>query len=84
DGTVAVPGIDGELAEVLALVIYIDENNNDVYDAGTDTLIYDGFVKPGLEAEQLSNYAMAADYGSGGDKAVRIEWSIDSGVGNKI
>ena len=75
---------DGELAEVLALVIYIDENNDDTYDALTDTLIYDGFVKPSLEGEQLSNYAMAADYGSGGDKAFRIEWSVDSSVGNKI
>ena len=84
DGTVALPGVDGELAEVLALLIYIDENNDDTYVALDDTLIYDGFVKPGLEAEQLSNYAMAANYGSGNDKAVRIEWSIDSGVGNKI
>ena len=84
DGTVALPGVDGELAEVLALLIYIDENNDDTYVALDDTLIYDGFVKLGLEAEQLSNYAMAANYGSGNDKAVRIEWSIDSGVGNKI
>lgn len=84
DGTVAAPGIDGELAEVLKLLIYIDENNDDAYAALDDTLIYDGFVKPGLEAEQLSNYAMAANYGSAGDKAVRIEWSIDGGVGNKI
>ena len=86
DGTVASPGTDGELAEVLALVIYIDENNNNIYDAATDTLIYDGFVKgvTNLVGEQLSNYAMAANYGSGDDKAVRIEWSIDSSVGNKI
>lgn len=84
DGTVGSPGTDGELAEVLALVIYIDENNDDAYDDPGDTLIYNGFVKPDLEGEQLSNYAMAADYGSGDNKAVRIEWSIDSGVGNKI
>jgi len=84
DGTVSEPGTNGELAEVLALVIYIDENNNDAYDDPGDTLIYDGFVKPGLEGEKLSNYAMAANYGSGGDKAVRIEWSIASDIGNKI
>ena len=65
DGTEASPGTDGELAEVLALVIYIDENNDDTYTEGTATLIYNGFVKPGLEGEQLSNYAMAANYGSG-------------------
>jgi len=75
---------DGELAEVLELLMYIDENDNDAYDEGTDTLIYDGFVKPGLEGEQLSNYAMAANYGSGNDKAFRIEWSVDSGIGNRI
>jgi spore coat-associated protein N len=84
DGTVAVPGTDGELAEVLSLIIYIDENNDDAYVALDDTLIYSGFVKPGLAGEQLSNYAMAANYGSGNDKAVRIEWSIDSGVDNEI
>jgi spore coat-associated protein N len=84
DGTVAAPGTDGELAEVLSLIIYIDENNDDAYVALDDTLIYSGFVKPGLAGEQLSDYAMAADYGSGDDKAVRIEWSIDSGVGNEI
>jgi spore coat-associated protein N len=84
DGTVASPGTDGELAEVLSLTIYIDENDNNTYDAGTDTLIYEGFVKPGLAGEQLSDYAMAANYGSGSDKAVRIEWSIDSGVENEI
>jgi len=84
DGTVALPGTNGELAEVLALLIYIDENDNDTYDSGTDTLIYQGFVKPGLAGERLSNYAMAANYGSGNDKAIRIEWNIDSGVGNKI
>jgi Camelysin metallo-endopeptidase. len=84
DGTVAVPGTDGELAEVLHILAYIDENNDDTYIADEDMLIYDGFVKPGLEAEQLSNYAMAANYGSDGTKAVRIEWSIADTVGNKI
>jgi len=84
DGTVGTPGTNGELAEVLDLLIYIDENDNNTYDVVTDTLIYNGFVKPGLEAEQLSDYVMAANYGSGDDKSVRIEWSIDSSVGNKI
>jgi spore coat-associated protein N len=84
DGTVASPGTDGELAEVLSLTIYIDENDNNTYDVGTDTLIYQGFVKPGLAGEQLSNYAMTANYGSGNDKAVRIEWSIDTGVDDEI
>lgn len=87
DGTVGSPGTNGELAEVLSLLIYIDENNNDAYNVETDTLIFNDFVKGGttdLVGERLSNYAMAANYGSAGDKAIRIEWSIDSGIGNKI
>ena len=88
DGTVAVPGTNGELAEVLALLIYIDVVDDDTYVAADDTLIWNDFVKGGTAdlgaAQELSNYAMAANYGSGDDKAVRIEWSIDSGVGNKI
>jgi spore coat-associated protein N len=84
NGTVASPGTDGELAEVLALKIYIDENNNNTYDTDpADKLIYNGFAS-GIIGERLDDYAMAANYGSGGDKAVRIEWSVDSGVGNKI
>lgn len=83
DGTVAEPGTNGELAEVLDLLIYIDENNDDDYDDGTDTLIFDGFASA-LSGEELSDYAMAANYGSDGSKAVRIEWTVDSAVGNKI
>ena len=77
DGTVASPGTNGELADVLSLTIYIDENNDNDYDDPGDTLIYQGFVTPGLAGEQLSDYAMAANYGSAGTKAVRIEWSIN-------
>lgn len=86
NGTVADPGTDGELAENLSLLIYIDENNNNVYDAGIDTLIYQGYVKgaTNLAGEKLHNYSMPADYGSDGHKAVRIEWSVDASVGNEI
>jgi hypothetical protein len=72
------------MAEVLDLLISIDESNNDTHDGEpTDTLIWDGFASA-LAGEPLSNYAMAANYGSGDDKSVRIEWIVDSGLGNKI
>jgi predicted ribosomally synthesized peptide with SipW-like signal peptide len=38
DGSVAVPGTNGELAEVLSVTIYIDENDDDAYVALDDTL----------------------------------------------
>lgn len=70
---------NGELAGVLDLLIYIDINDNDAYDDGTDVLVYDGFAS-GIVGEQLSDYAMAALY----DESIRIEWSIASSVGNEI
>ncbi len=86
NGTVAVPGTDGELAENLFLLIYIDEDNSD-NNTGGDTVIHNDYIKGGsanLTGEMLSNYAMAANYGSGGDKAFRIEWSIAAAVDNEI
>ena len=86
-GTVAVPGTDGELAENLLLLVYIDENGDNTYDGG-DVLIWNDYIKGGTAdlgaAEELSNYVMGADYGSGDDKAVRIEWSVDTSVTNLI
>lgn len=69
----------GELAENLSLTIYIDENGNNTYDSGSDTLVYQGMAS-GIVGEKLSNYAMAAAY----NKSIRIEWSIGTGVGNNI
>jgi len=86
-GTVAVPGTDGELAENLLLLVYIDENGDNTYDGG-DVLIWNDYIKGGTAdlgaTEELSNYVMGADYGSGDDKAVRIEWSVDTSVTNLI
>ncbi len=79
DGTVAEPGTNGELAEVLALLIYIDEDGDNAYLLGTDTLVYGG-VASGIVGEKLSNYAMVNGY----DKSIRIEWSIAASVDNEI
>jgi len=87
DGTVASPGTDGELAENLLLLIYIDENDNNTYDAGTDNLTFNDYVKGGsanLTDVTVDDYAMAANYGSGDDKAFRIEWSVSTSVTNLI
>jgi len=72
----------GELDSNLTITAYIDEDNNNAYGGG-DTLIYNGLAS-GIVGEKLSNYAMAANYGSGNDKAVRIEWSVAGGVNNEI
>jgi len=69
----------GELADNLDILAYIDENGNSTYDAGTDALVYDGKAI-NIAGEQLSNYSLT----SGASKTFRIEWSVDSGVGNVI
>jgi len=87
DGTVGSPGTNGELAENLTLLIYIDENDNNAYNAGTDTLIFNDKVKGGttnLVDAVVDDYSMAAGYGSGDNKAIRIEWSVDSSITDLI
>lgn len=90
DGTVATPGTNGELAEKVYVLCYIDDNDDDAYDAlDGDTLIWDNYIKGGGTdlgaAEELSNFAMAANYGSGDDKAFRLEWEVvESGIDNEI
>jgi spore coat-associated protein N len=67
---------DGELAEILHILAYIDENNDNMYDSGTDTSVYDGYAK-NIEEERLSNYAL----NSGTQKVFRIEYSINTNQG---
>lgn len=67
---------DGELAEILHISAYIDENNDNTYDSGTDTSVYDGYAK-NIEGERLSNYAL----NSGTQKVFRIEYSINTNQG---
>jgi len=73
----------GELAEALSLTIYLDKNDNDTYDSGTETLIFQDYVKGGtteLSAVTLDDYS----FDEGADEDFRIEWSIGTGIGNTI
>jgi predicted ribosomally synthesized peptide with SipW-like signal peptide len=73
----------GELAEALYLTIYLDKNDNDTYDSGTETLIFQDYVSGGtteLSAAALDDYS----FDEGADEDFRIEWSIGTGVGNTI
>lgn len=69
----------GELAENLDILIYLDENGDNDFDLGTDTLIYQGKVKGILQGD-LFNYFLTA----GASKDFRVEWSIDASVGNEV
>jgi spore coat-associated protein N len=69
----------GELADNLDVLIYIDENDNNAYDAGTDKLVFNEKAV-NIVGEKLSNYAMAAGY----NKSIRLEWDVDTTVGNDI
>lgn len=66
----------GELADNLHILAYIDEDNDNSYTSGTDTLVYDGWAV-NIEGERLSNYAL----NSGVTKAFRIEWYTNIGWG---
>jgi spore coat-associated protein N len=79
DGTVASPGTDGELAENLDVLIYIDGSTQDnSYNATDDTLIYQGKLKN--VASSLDDFAMTNGY----SQSIRVEWSVATGVGNSI
>ncbi len=69
----------GELADNLDILAYLDENDNDVYNAGTDVLVYEGKAV-NIAGEQLSDQALDGD----DIKNFRLEWSIDTTVGNII
>ncbi len=74
----------GELAENLQLIIFIDENNNDTYNAGIDTLIFSDNVTGGgteLSAAALDDYSLTV---AATNKDFCIYWTIDSAVGNTI
>jgi len=80
DTTCDNPGEDqGELAENLDILIYLDVNSNDVFELGTDTLIYQGKVRGILQGD-LFNYYLA----KASSKDFRIEWKLDSSVGNIV
>jgi predicted ribosomally synthesized peptide with SipW-like signal peptide len=69
----------GELAENLDILIYLDENTDNDFDLGTDVLIYQGKVKGVLQGD-IFNYLLAKSV----SKKFRIEWKLDSSVGNIV
>jgi predicted ribosomally synthesized peptide with SipW-like signal peptide len=69
----------GELAENLDVIVYLDEVQDDNFDMDDDTLIYQGKVKGILQGD-LFNYLLP----SGVSKDLRIEWKLDSSVGNIV
>ena len=71
-------GQDGELAENLDILIYLDDGSNN-FELGTDSLIYQGKVKGILQGD-LFNYFLAA----GNSKDFIMEMGVDSSVGNII
>ena len=60
-------------------MIYLDVNNNDIFNLGIDTLIYQGKVKGILQGD-LFNYPLS----SGASKDFRIEWQLASSIGNIV
>ena len=72
-------GQDGELAENLDILVYLDEVPDDKFDMDDDTLIYQGKVKGILQGD-LFNYLLP----SGVSKDLRVEWKLDSSVGNIV
>ena len=76
--------VSGELAEVLNLEIFIDEDDDNTYDVG-ETLIHDDFVTGGtteLTAAECDDYLLNDDDPT---RQFIINWSIDgASVGNDI
>jgi len=69
----------GELAENLDILIYIDENSNDNFDLGTDTLVYRGKTRGILQGD-LFNYPLAIKE----EKTFRVEWDLPMAIGNIV
>jgi len=80
DTTCGNPGNnEGELAENLDILIYLDENEDEDFDLGIDTLIYQGKVRGILQGD-LFNYPLL----SGDSKEFTMEWELASSVGNIV
>ena len=70
---------NGELDSNLNITAFVDKNNNDVYDAGIDTLVYQGLASA-IVGAGLQNYA----FNSAASETFRINWSVSSGATNEI
>ncbi|MCK4781336.1 SipW-dependent-type signal peptide-containing protein [Candidatus Parcubacteria bacterium] len=69
---------DGELAENLDLLIYLDEDSSDNFVLGTDTLVYQGKARGILQGDEF-NYFLA----SSSLKDFRVEWELPTLTGNE-
>jgi len=80
DSTCDNPGENkGELAENLDILFYLDENTDDNFNLGIDTLIYQGKAKGILQGD-LFNYYLA----SGNSREFVLERKLGNSVGNII
>jgi spore coat-associated protein N len=82
DGDTTTP--DGELAEDIVVLIYVDEDGDNAYTNETnDYLIFNDHVKGGttaLSAATVDDFPMAAGYA----KSIRVEYSVATSIGNEI
>ena len=74
-------GQDGELAENLDILIYIDENSDGNFDLGNDVLVYQGKAKGILQGD-LFNYPLPS--GTLKYDQFVLERKLDSSVGNEV
>lgn len=74
-------GTDGELAENLDILIYIDENSDEDFDLGGDVLVYQGKAKGILQGD-LFNYPLPA--GTLKQDEFVLERKLDASVGNIV
>jgi len=76
------PGANqGELAKNLDILIYIDENSDEDFDLGGDTLVYQGKARGILQGD-LFNYSLPT--GTLKKDEFVLERKLDSSVGNEI
>jgi len=73
----------GELAETIDILVWIETTNNDVYDSGTDTLI---FMDKGTGGTTELTAAVVDDYALNPATSAWFcfEWGIDTTIGNTI
>ena len=68
----------GELAKNLDLLVYLDEDTDDAFDLGTDTLVYQGTARGILQGD-IFNYFLA----SSDSKDFRVEWDLPASTNNE-
>lgn len=77
-------GSPGELAENLNILVYLNENSNDNFDLGTDTLIYQGKVRGILQGDLFNYFLPFSAPPLNIKKDFRIEWNLPIAIGNIV